>query len=54
MNVFPPSLSLSLSRSLSGMFSDGMFSYGIEPLFDGTNQVSVWWLGDSGIGSPVE
>uniref|UniRef100_A0A8C7KA98 ADAM metallopeptidase domain 11 n=1 Tax=Oncorhynchus kisutch TaxID=8019 RepID=A0A8C7KA98_ONCKI len=40
---------LSTCLGLCGMFSDGMFSYGIEPLFDGTNQVSVWWLGDSGI-----
>ncbi|XP_038844482.1 disintegrin and metalloproteinase domain-containing protein 11-like [Salvelinus namaycush] len=26
------------SHSICGMFSDGRFSYGIEPLFDGTNQ----------------
>uniref|UniRef100_A0A4W5N4N1 ADAM metallopeptidase domain 11 n=1 Tax=Hucho hucho TaxID=62062 RepID=A0A4W5N4N1_9TELE len=32
---------LSTCLGLCGMFSDGMFSYGIEPLFDGTNQVSV-------------
>uniref|UniRef100_A0A8C7QU07 ADAM metallopeptidase domain 11 n=1 Tax=Oncorhynchus mykiss TaxID=8022 RepID=A0A8C7QU07_ONCMY len=31
---------LSTCLGLCGMFSDGMFSYGIEPLFDGTNQVS--------------
>ncbi|XP_071263105.1 disintegrin and metalloproteinase domain-containing protein 11-like isoform X1 [Salvelinus alpinus] len=29
---------LSTCLGLCGMFSDGMFSYGIEPLFDGTNQ----------------
>uniref|UniRef100_A0A8C7NVK4 Disintegrin domain-containing protein n=1 Tax=Oncorhynchus mykiss TaxID=8022 RepID=A0A8C7NVK4_ONCMY len=45
---------LSTCLGLCGMFSDGMFSYGIEPLFDGTNQVSVWRLGDSGIGSPMK
>uniref|UniRef100_A0A673Z9J8 ADAM metallopeptidase domain 11 n=1 Tax=Salmo trutta TaxID=8032 RepID=A0A673Z9J8_SALTR len=45
---------LSTCLGLCGMFSDGRFSYGIEPLFDGTNQVSVWWLGDNGIDSPVE
>uniref|UniRef100_A0A673Z8B8 ADAM metallopeptidase domain 11 n=1 Tax=Salmo trutta TaxID=8032 RepID=A0A673Z8B8_SALTR len=30
---------LSTCLGLCGMFSDGRFSYGIEPLFDGTNQV---------------
>uniref|UniRef100_A0AAZ3SAZ7 ADAM metallopeptidase domain 11 n=1 Tax=Oncorhynchus tshawytscha TaxID=74940 RepID=A0AAZ3SAZ7_ONCTS len=45
---------LSTCLGLCGMFSDGMFSYGIEPLFDGTNQVSVWWLGDKGIDSPMK
>ncbi|CAB1341675.1 unnamed protein product [Coregonus sp. 'balchen'] len=29
---------LSTCLGLCGMFSDGMFTYGIEPLFDGTNQ----------------
>jgi hypothetical protein len=47
--VFDPSLPLLSSLShgccvLSGMFSDGFFSYGIEPVRNGSHQVgrALW------------